>query len=32
MKEPFRSLLAELPLDVAGLGGLLPPQLRPPGL
>ncbi|KAG2447103.1 hypothetical protein HYH02_007852 [Chlamydomonas schloesseri] len=31
MKEPFRSLVT-LPLDVAGLGQLVPEQLRPPGL
>ncbi|GLC34906.1 hypothetical protein PLESTF_000216600 [Pleodorina starrii] len=31
MKEPFRSLV-QLPLDVGGLGQMLPEQLRPPGL
>ncbi|EFJ42521.1 hypothetical protein VOLCADRAFT_42287, partial [Volvox carteri f. nagariensis] len=31
MKEPFRSLI-RLPLDVAGLGKLVPEPLRPPGL
>ncbi|KAG2489345.1 hypothetical protein HYH03_012175 [Edaphochlamys debaryana] len=31
MKEPFRSLVT-LPLDVAGLGSMVPEPLRPPGL